>query len=101
MNTIGPCGVDCAGCADFKVGCEGCREIQGEVSWASSLNATVCPLYDCPVNKKGLASCGECAELPCRMFFDCRDPAVSLEVHEREIRERVARLRPPGKDGQS
>ncbi|WP_368183500.1 VOC family protein [Anaerotruncus rubiinfantis] len=90
---LSPCGVDCAGCGQYPAECPGCNAIEGKVYWARYIGQEACPEYTCPVNEKGLRSCGECRELPCRQFYEMQDPSVSDEQHQKEIEERVARLR--------
>lgn len=96
MDTVAPCGVECAKCPSFPVECGGCREIEGRVFWAPYFDREVCPMYECPVVDREYHDCGECSELPCAIFFDCRDPSVPVGEHEREIGERVRRLRGGG-----
>jgi len=87
------CGVHCDKCKDFKKTCEGCEQIKGKVYWASYVGADTCPMYDCCVNKKTLAHCGKCSELPCKLYYNTQDPAISNEEHEKGIRERVEILK--------
>ncbi len=93
MDNLASCGVDCGICPELGKACSGCYAVKGEVFWAPYLELKVCPLYDCAVNKKHFHDCSHCSELPCQMFFDCRDPSVSVEEHKKEIGERVKRLR--------
>lgn len=90
---LSPCGVDCGICSEFQKSCAGCREIGGEVFWAEFMGKKVCPMYDCPVNEKKLNHCGECENLPCQHFYDCKDPSITDEEHEKSINERVELLR--------
>jgi hypothetical protein len=50
-------------------------------------------MYGCCINEKKMNHCGECAELPCRRYYDTRDPSVSEEEHETGIRLRVEILK--------
>lgn len=93
MSVISTCGLDCNSCPAYQADCEGCRECGGVTPWLEETELAVCPLYDCPVNQKGLRDCGDCPDLPCGLYHDFRDPAVSPEEHEKGIAERVARLR--------
>ncbi|MEM0531408.1 DUF3795 domain-containing protein [Zongyangia sp. HA2173] len=92
-KVVSSCGIICSDCIDFGQACAGCRSLKGQVSWASYLGFQVCPLYDCCVNKKGLAGCGGCNELPCQKFYDIQDPSTTREDHLQAIRERVALLK--------
>ena len=90
---LSPCGVDCTQCSSYRDTCAGCREIKGKVYWAGYVGAEVCPMYGCCINEKKMNHCGECAELPCRLYFDTRDPSVSEEEHEAGIRLRADTLK--------
>jgi hypothetical protein len=89
---LSPCGVDCEACKEVEI-CGGCRKISGKVSWAAYVGETVCPMYRCCVSEKGLSHCGECSSLPCRLYYDTRDPAVSQEEHETGVKARVQALK--------
>ncbi|MCL2632750.1 MAG: DUF3795 domain-containing protein [Coriobacteriia bacterium] len=89
---LAPCGIDCETCDYFK-DCSGCHAIEGKPFYLQDFEVEVCPLYDCPVNQKGLKTCGECAELPCKIFFDWRDPSMSDEDHLKSIDDRVKVLK--------
>lgn len=90
---LSPCGCDCQECKEYKQSCAGCREIDGKVFWAGYMDASVCPMYDCSINKKQIEHCGQCGELPCKLFYDTRDPSVSPEEHEAGIISRAANLK--------
>ncbi len=90
---LSPCGVDCSSCNNFQESCAGCPQHEGRVFWASFVGGTLCPIYDCAINSKGLSSCAQCSELPCRLYYDTRDPATTVEEHEIGVAQRVARLR--------
>ncbi len=90
------CGVVCDICKDFGANCPGCAALEGKVYWASYVGADLCPLYDCCVNGKKLLHCGKCRELPCAVYYDTRDPSVSVAEHEKGIQERVEVLRKLG-----
>lgn len=96
--TLSPCGVDCTTCKDFSKTCAGCREIKGKVYWAAYVDMEVCPEYDCSVNQKGLNHCGECPELPCSIYYECKDPSTSDEEHEKSIKDRTKVLKGLAKD---
>lgn len=50
-------------------------------------------MYDCSVNAKRYNDCGECAELPCKLFREMKDPGSSDEEHLRMLDIRVGRLK--------
>lgn len=87
------CGVKCDECKDYKQSCNGCQEIEGKVYWAPYVNKTVCPIYHCCRNEKQHESCGQCSDLPCRIYYDTQDPSTTLEEHEAGIKLRVSLLR--------
>ena len=89
---LSPCGIDCESCPLFK-DCGGCRKIKGKPFYLKDFGVDVCPLYDCSVNKKGYGSCGECPELPCRIFYDWKDPSMTDEAHIASINERTRVLK--------
>ena len=88
MN-CGVCGALCEKCPFFKETCAGCIECAGKVFWAVEHFGGSCPLYACAVTERGYKSCGECAELPCRLFFEMKDPSMTDEEHKKSIDERV------------
>jgi hypothetical protein len=90
--TLALCGIDCESCDSFD-SCGGCYKIEGKPFYIKDFGMEVCPLYDCPVSKKGYKSCAECSELPCQLFRDWKDPSVSDEVHLNSINERVRILK--------
>jgi hypothetical protein len=91
MN-LSPCGVDCASCP-YSESCGGCYAIAGKPAFLKEIGVEVCPLYECPVTKKGYHSCAECAELPCELYQSWRDPSMSDEQHQEGITQRVNNLK--------
>jgi len=90
---LSPCGVDCGSC-DFYKDCGGCRATEGKPLYIKDIDGIeVCPMYDCPTNKKGYKSCGECSELPCKIFYDWKDPEMTEEEHLNSVNERVKILK--------
>jgi len=89
---ISPCGINCE-CCDFFDSCGGCHAIQGKPFYLKDFGVEVCPMYECPVIKKGFKSCAECTELPCQIFYDWKDPGMTDEAHLASINERVGILR--------
>ncbi len=62
------------------------------VYWAPYVGGEVCPIYGCCAGK-GYAHCGACEALPCRIYFETRDPSMSEAEHEAGVYERAERLR--------
>lgn len=94
---LGPCGTNCETCYDYKVNCPGCRKSEGKAYWTSYTGLDVCPIYRCCIGDRGHVSCGECSNLPCRLFYENRDPAVSPETHAADVLLRAGRLRTEAK----
>ena len=97
---ISVCGIDCAVMCeecnkheDLKNNpCKGCNALEGKVFWLKYFNMDICPIYSC-VKEKQLAHCGECAQLPCNIYFEMKDPASSDEQHQQSINDRVKILK--------
>ena len=87
------CGADCETCHEYQKTCDGCQKLQGKVVWTEMIGTDTCPIYKCAVTDKKLAHCGQCKELPCHMFFDLKDPAMTDEEHLAGTKLRVARLK--------
>ncbi len=92
-GSISVCGVDCTSCPEFNVQCKGCNAIAGKVFWAGFMGMEVCPMYSCCTTDKKLDHCGHCSELPCKIYFDTRDPATTEEQHLEGIDKRVNTLK--------
>lgn len=90
---LSPCGVDCEQCKDYLQSCQGCREIAGKVYWAGYMNLTTCPIFECCIIEKTLVHCGACEKLPCKIYYDTKDPAYTDAEHEAGIQERGKILR--------
>ena len=90
---LSPCGVDCETCDHLK-SCGGCNAVKGKPFYLKDIEGVeVCPMYECPVNEKGYKSCAECPELPCRIYYDWKDPSMTDEEHTNSINERVKALK--------
>lgn len=93
MN-LSVCGLKCDECEFFNKSCTGCINVKGSTFWAiEMMPSKVCPLYDCPVNKRGYKNCGDCAELPCNTFREMKDPNSTDEEHQKMLLQRVALLK--------
>lgn len=86
------CGAICDECPSFNTECAGCGPICGRVFWAKYIDKEICPVYQCCDDKK-IKNCGECSELPCKMWFELKDPEMTDAQHKVSIDKRVERLR--------
>ena len=82
------CGLYCGDCEFLNKTCEGCSNVKGKPFWTKTYNIEVCPIYDCCVNQKQLEHCGFCEELPCKIFLNLRDPALSDKEFQVSINQR-------------
>lgn len=90
---LSACGLICDECEYFNKTCTGCIDVKGSTFWAKEMMpGKVCPMYDCSVNTKKLNNCGGCSELPCKLFYDMKDPKSTEEEHQKSIGIRVTRL---------
>jgi hypothetical protein len=90
MNSI--CGVNClTDCGAFPKECSGCNKLLGKVPWAKFYGKVRCPIYDC-AQDKGLTSCGDCGQAPCRVWFETRNPQVSEKEFKADIKSRLKNL---------
>lgn len=91
INVISCCGTDCSKCGCFGNMCKGCNASLGKVFHAPKGQA--CPIYECVVNQKDMKGCGECEHIPCEIWRKTKDPVFTEEEFERNIQERVDRLK--------
>jgi hypothetical protein len=89
MKIMSICGIYCDECNYFNKDCNGCREEKGIIFWCKP---HVCTLFECCVNLKKLEHCGYCEELPCKKYFEVRDPALSEDEFKKGIGNRVHNL---------
>ena len=90
-NMISCCGTDCLKCGCFGTMCKGCNASDGKVFHAPEGQA--CPIFECSINQKKLKGCGACECVPCDIWRNTKDPSFTEEEFERNIQERVARLK--------
>ena len=88
---ISCCGTECKKCSFYGNTCEGCNECRGKVFHAPAGRA--CPIYECSVKNKKLRNCSQCSELPCKVWWETKDPRLSDEAFEKSIKERVNNLK--------
>lgn len=86
------CGADCGECEKYQKECQGCFETQGKIYWAAYIGKETCPYYEC-VQEKGHNNCGDCAKLPCSLWYAMKDPDWTDEQHEQSICGRVEKFR--------
>ena len=91
VKVISCCGSDCSKCGCFGNMCKGCNASFGKVFHAPEGQA--CPIYECSINQKGMKGCGECEHVPCDTWRKTKDPAFTEVEFERNIQERVKRLK--------
>jgi len=88
------CGLRCDECEFFGKTCDGCKAVKGQTFWAKEMMPDkTCPLYQCAVNTRSYKDCGDCAELPCKMFREMKDPNSTEEEHQQMLLKRVALLK--------
>ena len=91
---LSACGLICDECEFYNKTCTGCKNVKGSTFWAKEMMPSkVCPLYDCSVNTRNYKDCGDCAELPCKMFREMKDPNSTEEEHQKSLLTRVSLLR--------
>lgn len=89
---LSPCGINCHEC-QVKESCSGdCHASEGKPFYIKDFGFEVCPMYDCAVNQKGYKTCAECPELPCKTYYDWKDPDMTEEEHIQSINDRVKLL---------
>jgi hypothetical protein len=87
------CGLLCNECKHYKKECNSCHVIRGSTFWAKEMMPDkVCPIFKCCFINKKFINCGQCKDLPCKIFDELKDPNLSDEQHHESIRERVIRL---------
>ena len=81
------CGLECATCPLYQGDCPGCNECGGRVFHAPP--GKPCPLYACAVNRRHRTGCGGCADAPCTLWAQVRDPAPSEEEFRASVAARL------------
>jgi len=101
----GICGAICDTCPLFvapneassnssnQPSCPGCVACAGKVFWSVEHFGGSCPIFDCARTKHGYKDCGECTELPCKLFHELKDPSMTEEEHKLSIETRVNYLK--------
>ncbi len=89
---ISKCGMDCVDCPSYQKECMGCDETKGQVSWTQYIGKSICPVYACCLDKKH-ENCRKCSSLPCKMWYELKDPSISEEEHINSIDQRTQILK--------
>ena len=89
---ISVCGADCSSCACFGALCKGCNAHEGKVFHSPE----GCPIHRCVRSEKHLHNCGKCDQAPCEIWRKTRDPKFTDVEFERNIAERIGRLKENG-----
>lgn len=84
------CGQACGECPFYQKDCAGCNESGGKVFHAPEGKA--CPIYACAANRKRLTHCGFCGEVPCKLWRETKDPALSDQEFEQDLVNRLNQL---------
>lgn len=82
------CGTACDACSFYGAQCQGCNALSGKPFHSPD----GCPIYRCAVNKRKLANCAACDNVPCDIWRKTRDPQFSDEEFEANIQERIKNL---------
>ena len=90
-ENLSVCGTDCSVCYCYGKMCTGCNDCSGKVFHAPEGGA--CAIYECTVNKKGFKNCGECSEAPCDIWMKTRDPRISDDEFDENVKMRLHALR--------
>jgi len=89
---ISCCGVICSECESYPKECKGCPEIEGNVYWLEYMGGTICDIYNCCVNQKKYAHCGQCSELPCKLY-EVDDPTKTSEENAKDQQKQLEQLK--------
>ena len=85
------CGTDCSECNFFEKPCPSCNAAGGKVFHMPE--GEVCRIYACAVKKNKYSDCAGCGQLPCNIWKETKDPSMSQEEFEENIKMRVENLR--------
>ena len=92
MNKVTTCGVYCeTECRAYSRECDGCNKLKGKVSWAKFYGKDICPIYKC-AKEKSFVTCAECSQIPCKIWFDTRNPDLTDDEFDQEIQGRLKNL---------
>lgn len=92
-KTVSFCGVVCSECEYYPNDCKGCTGVEGRPFWIQYVEQDVCKIYDCCTNKKKIAHCGKCSELPCNYYFDTVDPNLTEKERNEGLKKQIETLK--------
>lgn len=92
-KTISFCGTICSDCEYYQNECKGCSGVDGRPFWIQYVEQDTCKIYDCCANKKKVAHCGKCNELPCDYYFDTVDPNITEEQRRECLKKQIEMLK--------
>ena len=87
------CGIYCSSCGFLGEQCRGCGYVNGKPFWTAQIPSGICPIYDCCRNQKQIEHCGLCADFPCKIFLELRDPNMSDEEFQKSLAGRQEALK--------
>jgi hypothetical protein len=82
------CGIYCGNCDFLGKQCKGCGYVNGKPFWTAQIPSGICPIYNCCSNQKQIEHCGLCADFPCKIFLELRDPNMSDEEFQNSLIKR-------------
>ncbi len=88
LKMAAACGVYCGDCSCYESVCPGCPAVAGKVFWTKleTVEFDSCPIYDCCITDKGYEHCGDCAEFPCEVYMNVKDPDdPQADIHKEKI----------------
>ncbi|MDP4182162.1 MAG: DUF3795 domain-containing protein [Bacillota bacterium] len=86
------CGANCNECRVFGSECSGCEENCGKPCWNELIGGEKCPIYKCCENNQ-FNNCGMCGSLPCKIWYELKDPSMSDAEHIESVNRRVGILK--------
>lgn len=92
MKIISCCGVVCSECIYYPENCKGCPAISGKPFWLQYSEEDICSIYECCINQKKYAHCGQCELLPCK-HYERDDPTKTPEENAEDHRKQIEHLR--------
>lgn len=84
------CGAECGKCSLYGNLCQGCNESAGRVFHAPEGKA--CPIYACSVGRNKFVNCARCKQMPCEIWKATKDPSMTQEAFEEDMKKRMERL---------
>ncbi len=89
---ISCCGTFCSDCEYYPHDCAGCQNLKGKVFWLPYIDANICPIFDCCINKNHYQHCGLCKKLPCDKLH-INDPTKSAEENAEMLKMQIEQLK--------